>query len=110
MNRNSVIGGLAGTTIFGSLAGTFIGGFFGLTIGLAAGGILGLLLAPKSGKQSRDDITKWLKDKREQSAHLVDELRDRLPEQKERFVAALKAGKDAYCSNGEHKKKKTAKS
>lgn len=88
---------------------TIIGSVTGFLLGMTTGAVVGLLLAPKTGNETREAIADWLKQKREQSTHVVDELREKFPVQKEKLVAALKAGRDAYCTNGEDKKKKTVK-
>lgn len=72
--------------------------------GAAVGAALGVLLAPKSGKETREDILDWLKERREKSTQLLGRIKENLPAKKEQLVAAIKAGKQAYAAaarNGE---------
>jgi len=54
----------------------------GASIGVLAGAIAGVLLAPKSGKETRDDITKY-----------IHEMKDRIAEE---LTKAGKITKDSY--------------
>ncbi|MBI5624822.1 MAG: YtxH domain-containing protein [Elusimicrobia bacterium] len=76
--------------------------FFGAVLGAAAG----LLLAPRSGAETREQLGDWLKERREQGEGLIGKLKDlkeRIPAKKSQIAAALKAGKDAYYQAGEPK-------
>ena len=64
--------------------------------GLALGAVAGILFAPKSGKETREDIAVWLKTRREQGSDLVNKLRDAIPAKKEQVLSAFRAGKEAY--------------
>ena len=70
-------------------------------LGAASGALLGVMFAPRSGKETRARMGDWLKTKRERTEELVQSLREKLPAQKERFAAAFKASKEAYR---EHRK------
>jgi len=49
-----------------------------LLIGLGAGALVGLLLAPKTGKQLRRDLRRGYEDARESFGEWADEAKDRL--------------------------------
>ena len=49
-----------------------------LLIGLGAGALVGLLLAPKTGKQLRRDLRRGYEDARESVGEWADEAKDRL--------------------------------
>ena len=76
--------------------------------GIALGATVGLLYAPKAGKETREDISDWLNKKREQTRELAARLRDKIPAKKEAVVAAFRAGKDAYKEVGNHRKEPVA--
>jgi len=59
-----------------------------LLLGATIGTVAGILLAPKTGKETREELRTWLDDKREKSAEAVDEFRKNLPEHKERIIEA----------------------
>lgn len=68
--------------------------------GAVAGTVAGVLLAPKAGKETREDIKDWLAERREKGSALLGRLRERFPAKKEQLNAAFKAGKQAYYENG----------
>ncbi len=90
---------------------------FVFLLGGIAGAGLGLLLAPKKGEETREDVAEWLKARREASNEVLTELREKseealtelkdksnevvgeikqqYPKQKEKVVTAIKAGRDA---------------
>ncbi|MFA6319183.1 MAG: YtxH domain-containing protein [Elusimicrobiota bacterium] len=75
---------------------------FGAVVGAAAG----LLLAPRPGSETREQLGDWLKERREQGEGLMNKLKDfkeRIPAKKNQLAAALKAGKDAYYQAGDAK-------
>jgi gas vesicle protein len=77
-------------------------------LGAAVGAAAGVLLAPKSGKETREQLGDWLKERRERSKELLAELKHAVPEKKEAFAAAVKAGKDAYrAATSNHAEKET---
>lgn len=69
-----------------------------LLAGAAVGAALGILLAPKAGKETREQLTDWLKERREKGNFLLGRLKENLPAKK-RIAAALQAGKQAYFDN-----------
>lgn len=72
----------------------------GVVIGLAVGGILGLLLAPKPGAELREDLkdrTEEAMDRlQEATSELVTRSRDLVDQTRENLVQSLEAGKTAY--------------
>ena len=72
--------------------------------GIAIGATVGLLFAPKAGKETREDLADWLKEKREQTRDIASRLREKIPAKKEQVVAAFRAGKEALQGVGNHKK------
>jgi gas vesicle protein len=75
--------------------------------GLGIGAIVALLLAPKSGKETRDYISQRAEEGRDylaskgreyrrQAEDYVDKAKDVVTRQKEQLSAALEAGKQAY--------------
>ncbi len=75
----------------------------GLGIGLGAGVLIGLLLAPKSGSETRDVIRTSAADGEEylekRSAELRDTLKDLIKavtRQRDNLTTAIEAGKAAY--------------
>lgn len=78
-----------------------------LLLGVGIGAAAGLLFAPKSGKETREQLNDWLKERRERSKELLAEIKHAVPEKKEAFVAAVKAGKEAYRAASNHVEKET---
>ncbi len=75
--------------------------------GLGIGGLVGVLYAPKSGSETRDElraraeqgrdyVRSRARETREQAADLVDKGRGVLNQQKDQFRAAYEAGRQAY--------------
>ncbi len=63
-----------------------------LMIGLGAGTLVGLLLAPKTGKQLRRDIRRGYEDARESIGEWADEARDRVRDMGDRVRDAASRG------------------
>lgn len=72
-------------------------GFF--VFGAVAGAVAGVLFAPRSGKETREDIATWLKNRREQTKETLSEIREKTHLQKEKLLAAVKAGRETYKQN-----------
>ncbi|OGR73755.1 MAG: hypothetical protein A2X40_01930 [Elusimicrobia bacterium GWC2_65_9] len=65
-------------------------------LGGVVGAAIGVLLAPKRGKETREQILDWFEKGREKARHLVDEEREVLHTKKAQVQAAWSAGKKAY--------------
>jgi gas vesicle protein len=71
--------------------------------GAAAGATLGILFAPRSGEETREQLADWVKERREKGADLLHRVKDESLAKKEAIVAAAKAAKDAYReTNSKH--------
>lgn len=69
--------------------------------GAVAGATLGLLFAPRSGKETREKLGDWLKDRREKGEELLAKVKEEAAHKKDAFTAAAKAAKQAYAeTNG----------
>ena len=76
-------------------------------LGITVGTVAGLLLAPKTGEETREVIGDWLKTQREKGSKAVAEFRNRIPAQKEKLVKAWEKGKNTITKK--LKKEETAK-
>ena len=65
-----------------------------LLIGMGAGALAALLLAPKTGKQMRRDLKRGYEDARETLEEWTDEARDRVRDAKERVRDVAERGAD----------------
>src|ERR1041385_587144 len=65
-----------------------------LLIGLGAGALMGLMLAPKTGKQFRRDLQRGYEDAKENFGDWADEAKDRVREVSERVRDAASRGAD----------------
>ena len=83
------------------------GGFGWFLAGLGLGALIGVLYAPKAGRETREDILRSAEEGREyvvnrarqarvQADQCVDRGRDVLQKQKDQFSAAVEAGRQAY--------------
>lgn len=68
-------------------------------LGGAMGVAAGLLLAPKSGAETREQIADWLEKNRDKTKDALQHSRETLSEKKEQISAAWEAGKKAYREN-----------
>ena len=82
--------------------GRGFGGAFLFLTGAAVGGALGVLLAPRSGHQTREKLADWLKDRRERGEELLHTVKDESLAKKEAILAAAKAAKQAYTETTKH--------
>ena len=71
-------------------------------VGAAIGAGLGMLFAPKAGKETREQIGDWLQDKREDGTELLAKIKEEGLQKKEQITAAFKAGKQAYAETEKH--------
>ena len=67
--------------------------------GVGVGALAGVLFAPRSGKETREKIGDWVKEKRQETEETLSELREKAAIQKEKLTAAVKAGREAYKHN-----------
>ncbi len=65
-----------------------------LLIGLGAGALTALLLAPKSGKQLRRDLRRRYDEARDAVEDFADEAKDRLNDAKDRINDVVERGSD----------------
>jgi gas vesicle protein len=65
-----------------------------LLIGMGAGALAALLLAPKSGKQLRRDLKRGFEDAKESLEDWTEEARDRVKDAKERVRDVAERGVD----------------
>lgn len=84
-------------------AGTYTA--VGFVLGALAGAALAILFAPKSGKETREDLSDWLKEKGEQGKELLAKGQENLVHKKDQLGAALKAGREAYNAANDRKEK-----
>ncbi|HET7183729.1 MAG TPA: YtxH domain-containing protein [Terriglobales bacterium] len=91
-------------------------GFLWFLTGLGIGAALGVLYAPKSGRETREVLVRQAEEGRnlvmeraqrakEQANQWVDKGRDVISQQKEQFKSAYEAGRQAYreATEGESK-------
>ena len=78
-------------------------GLFYFLAGAAAGAALGVLLAPKSGAETREHIAEWVKERREKGSDLLHKVKDETYAKKDALISAAKAAKDAFRdTNSKH--------
>ena len=65
-------------------------------VGGAVGVAAGLLLAPRSGAETRERLGEWLEENREKTREFIEHGREALVEKKEKVAAAWDASKKAY--------------
>ncbi|MDX6770193.1 MAG: YtxH domain-containing protein [Elusimicrobiota bacterium] len=78
-------------------------GLLGFIAGAAVGAALGVLFAPRSGKETREQLGDWLKDRREKGEELLARVKEEAAAKKDAVTAAAKAAKSAYVeTNAKH--------
>jgi gas vesicle protein len=75
---------------------TAVNVLIGTAIGGMTGFIVGVLFAPKSGKETRKQMGDWIEQKRQQSADLLTRLNTEAKHKKEQVEAVLQASRHAY--------------
>ena len=72
-------------------------------LGAAMGAAAGILLAPRSGRETREQLGDWLDERRERGSELLQKVKEAMPEKKEALINAGKAMKQAFCeATGKH--------
>lgn len=82
-------------------------GFGWFLAGLGIGAVIGILYAPRSGRETRealargaqegrDRVARGARDARQQAGQWVDRGKDFVQQQKEQFRSAYEAGRQAY--------------
>lgn len=65
--------------------------------GAAIGAALGVLLAPRAGRETREQLNDWLKDRRVKGEELLARVKEEAAAKKEAVGAAARAAKQAYA-------------
>lgn len=79
------------------------GGALLFVTGAAVGAALGVLFAPRSGTETREQLGDWIKERREKGEDLLNKVKEESYAKKEAIVAATKAAKQAYSeTNTKH--------
>lgn len=65
-------------------------------LGAAAGAVAGVLLAPRSGEETRERLKDWLEEKREKTQEFLEKEREHLRHKKDQVSTAFDAAKKAY--------------
>jgi len=71
-------------------------GLAAFILGGVVGGVLGLLLAPRKGEETRELLTDWLEESRQKTEAFLEEERGLITDKKNRVEAAWDAGKKAF--------------
>jgi len=80
-----------------------LGGALLFVTGAAIGAALGVLFAPRSGGETREQLADWLKERREKGSDLLSTVKEESIAKKEAVVAAARAAKQAYVeTNSKH--------
>ena len=74
----------------------------GAMIGCAMGAAAGVLFAPKSGRQTRERVSDWLQDKRDEGSEILANIKKQGQHKTEQLSAALRAGRQAYAEVSKH--------
>lgn len=80
-------------------------GFGGVVLfaaGAAIGAALGVLLAPRAGRETREQLADWLKERREKGEDLLQNVKEESLARKEAIIAAARAAKQAYAETAKH--------
>ena len=72
------------------------GGALLFVTGAIAGATLGVLFAPRSGTETREQLGDWIKERREKGEDLLAKVKEESYAKKEAIVAAAKAAKQAF--------------
>src|SRR5262245_2822764 len=64
----------------------------GLLVGAAAGAAIALLMAPTTGREARQNLSRWARDARSKATDMAGNLRQRFQEQTESFTGSQNPG------------------
>ena len=78
--------------------------FFPFLIGGLVGAVIGLLLAPKSGKDMRKDIKDFALETKDTLSTTFDKGKAMYEESKDAIVGAIEAGKEAFLKEREQRR------
>lgn len=79
-------------------------GVLAFLLGGVVGALVGVMLAPCSGEETRRKIADWLEENRDKTRRFLDKERETLHSKKEQVQAAWEAGKKAYQESGHPEK------
>ena len=65
-------------------------------VGAVAGAVLGILFAPRSGEDTREQMSDWLRERREKGNELLQRVRDESSAKKEAILSAARAARESY--------------
>lgn len=75
--------------------------FFALLTGVIIGAAVGILFAPKSGKETREDLKKFGNELKEKSKDIIEDSKNFVEEGKTKIVDAFEKKKAEYCGSKE---------
>lgn len=70
--------------------------FVAFLLGAAAGAALGVLFAPRPGRETREQLADWLKDRREKGSELLTRVREESIARKDQVMNAVRGAKKAF--------------
>jgi|GEM_PF-6254411 len=68
----------------------------GAAIGGAFGAVAGVLFAPQQGRQTREQVGEWLKEKRDEGSEILARVKQQGQHKAEQLSSALRASRQAY--------------
>ena len=64
--------------------------------GTAVGAVFGVLFAPRTGDETREQLADWLRERKDKGSELLQKVKEESLAKKDALTAAAKAAKDAY--------------